>query len=134
MTIKGRMPRCDIAISDNEDLFLIEIESKGTPTFNVAKVWFYIKHDGCFDEWKTPKRVYILHFVSENVKTYDFSIAKDLRLETQKIAQNELTKKQGVIFQYDNLERFELGQREMEDVVKELSNRIIDKVKELKRS
>lgn len=124
---KGRNPSCDIAISDNENLFLVEIDSQGTPTFNAVKVWFYIKNGGCFYEWKEPKRVYLLHYVSEKIRVYDFSIAKDLRLEI-----NELAKKQGIFFQYENFERFELAQRGIESVAKELSRKIIDKVKELR--
>lgn len=129
---KGRRPSCDIAISDNENLFLIEIESKGSPTWNAVKVWFYIRHDGCFDEWKKPKKVYILHFVSEKIKDYDLRIAEDLGDEIEEISKNEL-KKKGINLQYDSL-RFEIDQKEMEQVAKELSEKIIGKIKELKRS
>jgi hypothetical protein len=129
--LKGRMPSCDTAIFGNGDLFLIEIDSKGTPTRNVAKVWFYVKNGGRFDEWKKPKKVYILHFLSENVTDYDLSIAEALRLETEKISKKEPTKKQEILFQYGNFEKFKLEQREMQDVAKELSDRIIDQVRRI---
>lgn len=130
--IKGRRPSCDIAISDNENLFLIEIESKGTPTWNAVKVWYYIKHGGRFDEWKSPKEVYILHFVSEKIRDYDFRIAKDLGNEIEKISKTKL-KRKGLHLEYGTLERFKINQKGMEEVAEELSQKIIDKIKKLRK-
>jgi hypothetical protein len=120
-----RNPSCDIAISDNENLFLIEIESQGTPSWNALKVWHYIKHGGCFNEWKEPKRVYILHFASKRIRKYDISIAKDLIKEIRKTA-----RKKGMHLKYEGLLRFDSSQKEREDIAKKLSNRIIKKIKE----
>lgn len=127
--IGKNLPSCDIAISDNKDLFLIEVDTKGTPTWNAVKVWFYIKRGGRFDEWKKPEKIHLLHFVSENVSNYDFLIAQELASETEELAHIKL-KEQGIVFQYD-IERFTYGRSESrEDVVNNLCKRIINKLQE----
>jgi hypothetical protein len=127
VTIGRNKPRCDIAISSDENLFLIEIDTGGMPTFNAAKVWFYLRHDGRFDERGKPKRVTLLHFVRMGKSEYDVQIAQELASEIEKVAQIKL-KEHGVCLRYI-IERFDYGERSVEDVANYLSNKIIDKIK-----
>lgn len=73
-------PRSDAWLhsEDFDELVLLEFEMRGCATWTVAKLWYYIKSGGRFDELGQPKKIRILHFLSNELTPYDKFVAEGL--------------------------------------------------------
>ncbi len=127
ISVGRNLPSCDIAILNDHELFLIEIDTKGDPTSNAAKVWVYIRGGGLFDELGRHANVHLIHFVSEKPSEYDFSIARELADGANEEASAKL-KGLSISFWYE-IERFDLGSKSIEDSADDLCQTILLKLK-----
>jgi len=126
-----RSPACDGWLYDDKKriLVLLELEFKGSATYNAGKFLLYIKSEGKFRELgpfhqERPEKVILIHLLSQHLTLYENQIAEAIKEEVENAAKGKK-----LDFEYIFVPGFELP-----DDIPQAANRVVSKVTSVLKS